>query len=210
VPGDTVTIEFYPEAFRTWPQVSGYFFDDLDLLPPILSSPTATIVDPFTAVITWTTDERSDGQVLWGETSTYGNATPLQPFKTLDHSVTIDTLMPGSTYNFLVESVDYSGNLGNSGNLSFSTPAASDVLTIDRAQWPAFGELRVEATTTDPLASVSVYFDNGQLIGTMDANGKGRHRFRHTGFVNPRRIDSEIMLRSSSGGFDFYAFPALP
>lgn len=210
VPGDTVTIEFYPAAFRPWPQVDGYFFDDLDLLPPVLSSAPVTIVDPFTATITWSTDERTDGQVLWGETSAYGNATPLQPFKTFDHSVTIDTLMPGTTYNFLAESVDYSGNLGNSGNLSFSTPAASDVLTIDRAQWPAFGELRVEATTTDPSATVSVYFGDGQFIETMDANGKGRHRLRIAGFVNPRRVDSEIMLRSSSGGFDYYSFPALP
>ena len=214
VHGHTITVEFYPVAYMTrqmgFPTVDGYFYNDLDNTPPAFSAATVTIIDSFTATISWLTDERADSQVLWGETLAYGSMTPLQTFKAFNHSVTVDMLMPGKNYNVLAESVDFSGNVGDSGNLTFSTPAATDVLTIDRAQWPAFGELRVRATSTDPLATVTVYFGDGRFIGAMDADGKGGHRLRISNFINSRSVDSEIMLRSSSGGFDTHMFPALP
>lgn len=213
VHGDTITVEFYPVADMIgsmgFPTVDGYFYNDLDFTPPAFSAVTVTIVDHFTATMSWLTDERADSQVRWGETLAYGNTTPLQPFKTFNHSVTLDMLMPGTTYNAVATSVDFSGNIGSSDNLTFSIPAATDVVIIDRADWPAFDELRVRATSTDPLATVTVYFGDGRFIGTMDADGKGGHRLRTSSFINTRSVDSKIMLRSSAGGFDTHMFPAL-
>jgi len=94
--------------------------------------------------------------------------------------------------------------------LTEALPWESHARFIHRDQDGIFGQEFQKCVAALELQEVvSVYLEDGSLIGTMDGDGKGRHRLRTTGFVNPRRIDSEIMLRRSAGGFATYSFPAL-
>ncbi|MFH1751863.1 MAG: fibronectin type III domain-containing protein, partial [archaeon] len=89
-------------------------------------------------VVSWKTDELTNGKVYYGIV----NVNEEEPvvfdtdFTVSEHSVTINGLEPHSTYKYKVESVDVSGNLIQSPELTFSTspdtvkPVISDVLPV--------------------------------------------------------------------------------
>src|SRR5206468_2194476 len=97
-----------------------------DLVPPIISAPTASSVSSSGATIGWATNESSDSQVEYGPTTAYGSSTPLDPSAVTDHAQVLSGLAAGSLYHYRVKSRDASGNLAVSGDLTFTTPAAAD------------------------------------------------------------------------------------
>ena len=83
-----------------------------------------------------------------------------------------------------------------------------DDVTITRAEFRADkGELRVEATSTDSTATLSVYNENGfdpqdpslNLIDVMVSDGLGNYELRLKDVANP---GATIIVISSSGGSD--------
>lgn len=210
VNGETITVDFLDgsAASRRFYgfDIDGYLYNDApDIIPPVISAVSVTNITPFSATINWSTDEGADTQVEYGETTAYGNTAPLQIFKVNRHSVDLSGLIPGTTYNFQVKSTDWSGNLAVSGNLTFSTLAAMDVVTITRARYKENGfELRLEADCSDPTATLSVYFDNLTLLGVMSGDGKGRHKFRKNIVLRP---GNSITVRSPGGGFETWIVP---
>jgi hypothetical protein len=77
---------------------------------------------------------------------------------------------------------------------------SSDQVTVTRAEYDARkGELRVEATSSDPSATLEVYVTATQeLIGVLDSQGNGRYAGRFSWPTNPQTIT----VVSSSGGSD--------
>lgn len=78
------------------------------------------------AVITWSTDEKSDSYVLFSTTNpvnTNSSSTPIHGnnSKVKNHWVTISNLSAGTTYYYVVRSKDNSGNIAYSGQSSFTT-----------------------------------------------------------------------------------------
>jgi len=94
-----------------------------DTTPPAISSITVINVTDSSATVTWVSNESSDSQVEYGTTSSYGSSTPMPTPMVTNHSVTLNNLSPGTTYNYRAKSRDAAGNLGSSVNLTFSTPA---------------------------------------------------------------------------------------
>jgi hypothetical protein len=79
------------------------------------------------------------------------------------------------------------------------TPApVTDAIRIQRAEYQrSKGSLRVDATGTEPTATLRVYVTaNGALIGTMKNNGSGRFSASLSWPTNPENIT----VRSSFGG----------
>lgn len=207
VHGDTITVEYFPLPSNGWPSVDGYVHGDLDFAPPLLSTVSIDDIDHFSATVLWRTDEPADSQVDYGESVALGSSTPRQPFRTFNHSVDLTALQPGTTVHVLATSADFAGNQGDSGDLVFSTPAASDAVSISRARRQS-GVLRVDATSTDPTSTLSVHFPSGFPIGAMEGDGKGGYRFRIDNFANSPSRDLTIVVRSSSGGSDSWIIPA--
>ncbi len=82
------------------------------------------------ATINWTTDIETDGTVNYGLDSRVGvMRNPL--FDTKEHSVTLDRLIPGTTYYFRVTSADDSGNRSTTAGFVFNTKNA-DTSVADR------------------------------------------------------------------------------
>jgi hypothetical protein len=92
-----------------------------DTTPPVITdvangTPTADSV-----TITWTTDENSGSLVKYGTVSgTYTDSTP-DTTMTTAHSVGLSGLTPETTYYFVVNSTDASGNSAQSTEYSFTT-----------------------------------------------------------------------------------------
>ncbi len=75
------------------------------------------------ATIAWTTYVPASTQVLYGTTTAYGKQTVLSDTHgALSHSVTLTGLLPATTYHFRAQSVDMSGNTGQTPDLTFTTP----------------------------------------------------------------------------------------
>jgi hypothetical protein len=79
-----------------------------------------------------------------------------------------------------------------------STASASDTLSIQVAEYSAGNdELRVEATSSNSSATLSVYVTStNTLIGTLRNEGGGRYRAEFSWPTNPQNIT----IRSSQGG----------
>jgi hypothetical protein len=76
-----------------------------------------------TAQIFWTTYKPSTTQLIYGKSTNYGQASPLDKNMVLDHVVNLTGLQPGTTYHFRTKSVDRAGNVGSMHDLTFTTTA---------------------------------------------------------------------------------------
>ena len=73
-----------------------------DTTPPAISSIVVSSITSGAATITWTTNKPADTQVLYGPTSSYGFATPLNTSLVTNHSVSLSGLSPSTTYHFSI------------------------------------------------------------------------------------------------------------
>jgi len=96
-----------------------------DTTAPIISNKIATPAATST-VITWDTDENSDGKVEYA-TDNLDTATTTITVNgsndTTSHSITLESLEPETTYYFIVKSEDTAGNLATSTEMTFTTEA---------------------------------------------------------------------------------------
>ncbi len=83
----------------------------------ILATPSST-----SATITWTTDEAATSRVDYGLDISYGLFVS-DPTLVTSHSIELIGLSSSTTYHFKVTSVDSSGNIASSEDLTFNTTA---------------------------------------------------------------------------------------
>ncbi|MBI5183022.1 MAG: fibronectin type III domain-containing protein [Nitrospinae bacterium] len=93
----------------------------VDITPPVISDVAVLDITDTTAIVTWDTDEPSDSVVKFGTTS--GEYTDSISDITLvtSHSQKLTSLTPDTTYYFIVNSADSSGNPTESQEHSFKT-----------------------------------------------------------------------------------------
>jgi len=119
------------------------------LVQLILSNIGTSSLTTTAATITWTTNVAGSSQVLYGTTSSYGQSTSLNSTMATSHSASLSTLTASTLYHYQVVSVDASGNVAQSGDLTLTTPAASTPPTVSVTA-PAAG-----ATVSGSTVSVS-------------------------------------------------------
>src|SRR5207249_1370685 len=92
-----------------------------DVTPPLISAAQASAVSSTGATVTWTTNESSDSQVEYGQTTGYGTSTPLGTAMTTSHGLSLAGLSPATLCHYRVKSRDAAGNLATSGDFTFTT-----------------------------------------------------------------------------------------
>ncbi|MEI8361296.1 MAG: hypothetical protein WCG01_04155, partial [bacterium] len=100
--------------------------DKTDKTAPELSEITVSELTPIGAKISWKTNEPASGFVRYTASTSDREYVGYQDLYN-EHFFYLKNLLPNSTYTYQVSSVDGSGNLGQSGELSLETP----ILTID-------------------------------------------------------------------------------
>ncbi|MGD0798680.1 MAG: fibronectin type III domain-containing protein [Acidobacteriaceae bacterium] len=91
---------------------------------PVLGNINAIYITSTSATINWTTDLPSTALVNYGTTTSYGSSSPLNSSMATAHSVTLNGLSPGTTYNFDVVSAGAANVNSTSANQTFTTAAA--------------------------------------------------------------------------------------
>ncbi|MBI3805610.1 MAG: fibronectin type III domain-containing protein [Nitrospirae bacterium] len=97
-----------------------------DTTPPVLSGITAANITSSSAVLSWTSNETATTQVDYGITTAYGASSSLNSTLTTSHGQTLTNLSPSTIYHYRVRSRDAAGNVGISGDNTFTTAAAPD------------------------------------------------------------------------------------
>ncbi|MEM4728595.1 MAG: fibronectin type III domain-containing protein [Thermoplasmata archaeon] len=119
-----------------------------DTAPPIISNVRVTGISDRLAVVSWSTNEPSDGLVEYGTDTGYGRSVS-DPGFFLEHSLTLIALSPSTTYHFRVGSRDASGNGPSySEDMTFTTLASPDLTP------PVISNVKVTGIT-DRLAVVT-------------------------------------------------------
>ncbi|MDO8335778.1 MAG: fibronectin type III domain-containing protein [Candidatus Saccharibacteria bacterium] len=94
--------------------------DKNDKVAPIVSNVTLQLVDDNSVRVTWDTNEDATSFLEYGTTINYGHSYGQWEYvKT--HTVLLENLLFGATYNFRVLSSDANGNVGYSENIIFNT-----------------------------------------------------------------------------------------
>ena len=112
--------------------IQGFTTEGEDLAPIISQIKTDSAIvtggkEKIQAIISWTTNELATSQVYYrkgfasGDTE-FTNSTPVTQSYVKKHIVVVTDFEPGQVYQFVVESVDSSGNVGRSKTVSVLTP----------------------------------------------------------------------------------------
>lgn len=135
-----------------------------DLVPPVLSN-VAETNRLGRAVVSWSTDEPATATVRYGTNLTLSATVSRNSFEQV-HEVELNDLVPGVTYQFLVQSSDAAGNSAtndNSGALySLVATGAKNVLLVNAYVDTdfTFGLVNIPLTAyTDALEQTGVSYD---------------------------------------------------
>jgi RHS repeat-associated protein len=149
-----------------------------DTTAPVISNVASGGITTTGATITWTTNENSDSQVVYGTTQAYGQSTTLNPALVTAHSQVLSGLADGMTYYYRVKSKDAAGNLATSAEFTFTTAQN--------------GSAVIKWLVTDHLGSTRMVIDQtGSLAGIK------RHDFLPFG----EELFAGIGIRSASLGY---------
>jgi PKD repeat protein len=122
-----------------------------DATPPVISGVEATGITESGATITWNTDEPADGQVFYREQGTTAyQLSPIATAMVTGHSIVLQGLLAGTTYEYRVQSVDVAGNIAT------SSPDQTFTTTNPPNQPPVAS---FSASPTSGDAPLSVNFD---------------------------------------------------
>ena len=149
-----------------------------DVTPPVISSITATVIATTSAHITWATNESATGKVWYSATSpvTAASGTPSVSDGALltSHDMALTGLAASTTYYYIVESSDASGNKTLSGQQSFTTLSAADVTApvISAVTSASVTGSSAHVTwTTDELSDSTVWYSTSTpIVNTSSAS----------------------------------------
>ena len=146
--------------------------------PKISKPPTASEISRNSAVISWSTSEPSTSEVAYGLNNGYGLAASNSKLVT-EHKVVLSSaiLEPGTTYHYMVKSVDPAGNAVSSDDATFSTKGYGLDVTVLNQDKEAVKGAKVtiagKSGTTDGQGKVTLQdLPLGTLAGTVEYQGK--------------------------------------
>ncbi|MEJ2110971.1 MAG: fibronectin type III domain-containing protein, partial [Acidobacteriota bacterium] len=142
-----------------------------DTTPPEISGVMVSGQTGTEAVITWTTDEAADSQVIFGTTVEYGQTTDLDSVTVFSHTQVLKDLELGTTYHFRVLSSDESGNLAESDDYTFTTmevaftqtmPLINSAITVQDDLY--VGAALIKESGASATVAFTAFDENGNMI----------------------------------------------
>lgn len=129
-----------------------------DATPPVISNIKLKDVTPYSATVTWITNEVSDSAVDYGLDATYGLGVSSKA-GTTNHSVALSSafLTPEGVFHYRVKSADGAGNVATSPDQTIQLPGVTVTVVVRGADGK-------------PQEGASVTIDNS--TGVTDKNGK--------------------------------------
>lgn len=153
-----------PSMFRTL--ISA---DAFDSTAPVIRDIRVAGITPNSATVLWSTDDRTNGTLLYGFTSTYGEVSnETEGAYARSHSLALSGLTEDEEYHFLVRATNRAGLSSTSGDNVFRT-ARSPSLFISPAEINVVGNteftfrLSVESVTNLAGLEFTIIYDPGMI-----------------------------------------------
>jgi hypothetical protein len=162
---------------------------------PVITSVMVSNITTSSATITWTTDQAASSQVNYGLTSAYGSSSQLGSSLVTGHSVVLNGLTPGTTYDFDVVSASSSGT-GTSANYTFVTAAVATPPVISNIQTSVTSNSATITWTTDQAASSQVNYGATTAYGSsspVDSSFVTSHSVTISGLVPGTTYNFEVV-----------------
>ncbi|KKU85939.1 MAG: hypothetical protein A2667_03090 [Candidatus Wildermuthbacteria bacterium RIFCSPHIGHO2_01_FULL_47_27] len=137
-----------------------------DTAAPVISSVAAQDIESDEAKIVWVTNEAATSKVFFSTTSPVNLATAQTKSKgglDLNHRISLDELSASTTFFFVVESADASGNVARSAESSFTTLPAGPAISAVSASGITSSSATINWTTDRP-ANSRVYFSSNTAV----------------------------------------------
>jgi phosphodiesterase/alkaline phosphatase D-like protein/type II secretory pathway pseudopilin PulG len=183
-------------------QSSNGSFATADATPPEFLGPPAVVVTPTSATVTWTTDEASTSQVEYGPTVAYGSLTLSNDALVTDHNHVVSGLTPDTLYHYRVLSRDASGNLGSSGDFTFTTLPDTAPPIIANVGTLVVGNSVTISWDTNEAADAQVAYGLDPSYGNLsplDSTLQLTHSVTLTGLINDTLYHYQILSRDAAG-----------
>jgi chitodextrinase len=100
----------------------------LDVTLPTISSVSVQAITSSSARVTWATNEGTTSKVEYGTSLSYGSLSPASTILAMSHVATLTGLTPGTLYHFRVRAQDAAGNEQTTGDRTFTTTSATDLV----------------------------------------------------------------------------------
>ena len=156
--------------------------------PPVISDISSSSIISTAAIITWTTNKKSDTQVEYGPTTDYGYSNNLDTTKLVtSHSQVLFDLSNSTTYHYRVKSKDNNGYITTSADRTFITSGGQETGAI--ASWK-FDETR-GMTVTDSSGNGN----DGTINGATWTTGKIGSALSFDGVTNYVNIGNPASLQ---------------
>jgi len=152
-------------------------------MPPVFSSVSSLNLDEHRTTVSWSTDLSSTSLVEYGLDNNYGSVSGKLDDKT-SHSVTLEGLLPSTTYHFRVRSTDEVE--GVSGDYTFSTTAAPDT------QGPAISA----------ISSTNISKDGARITWTTDEDSNSLVSYGQSSAYSMAAGDRNTMVISHAVDLD--------
>jgi ribosomal protein S27E len=172
-----------------------------DNLPPAVLNLHVSGISQTGATVLWETDEIADAHLEYGTTTAYGLSSSVNEFS-LSHSLLLANLKPDTLYHLRVRSADPSGNLGQSGDITFRTlrtPTGQDVTAPFISAVQATGVSNTRAViiwATDELANSEVEYGTSSAYGLRASDPA--YTFTHSIVLDGLKPSTEYRLRVRS------------
>jgi len=160
-------------ADGSWDRGAFEFGSVADTTPPVISAINTGGLTSQGAIVTWLTDENSNGAVDYGLSTAYGLLSSNATFLTA-HSMSLSGLSPTTLYHFRVRSRDPAGNSSSSADGTFTTPAPDTVAPSVAISLPTAGttvanSIIISVNATDNTGGSGVanvdFLVDGNVIG---------------------------------------------
>ncbi len=129
----------------------------------VVSVPKVNEISTRKATINWSTDRNSDSRIQYGlSAGEYFSTEAAISAQTTDHEVALNNLTAGTTYYFKARWTDVDGNIGTSGEYSFTTSPAPVVKEVVSA--PTLTTAGINFTSKD-ASKVKIYYGKSEGFG---------------------------------------------
>lgn len=165
----------FPEYCKNLPGYGSSTTPVVDTTAPAISGITITPISTTTATVSWTTNEGAASKLFLSTSSpvlTTGTPIWTDAATTSSHGVQLVSLIPGTTYYFVIQNTDAANNTATSAQGSFVTASLLDTVapTISGI---SIGSLANTAATiswtTNENASSKVYLSTSSPVSTSSA-----------------------------------------
>jgi hypothetical protein len=146
--------------------------------PELISQPSVT-VSTRTATVTWTTDRTSDSRIQYGTSSgNYVATEAANSDQTKTHSIELSNLSAGTTYYYKAKWTDEDGNIGVSGELSFTTQPAPTIKDVSIKSTSLSGAI-IQFTSKD-AAQIKLFYGKSEGFGGLKTINTSRSESIYT------------------------------